>query len=122
MTPPVATTITAAREAVAQARRRGLSVGLVPTMGALHAGHASLCRAARREAGFVVVSIFVNPTQFGPNEDLARYPRPFEKDLELCAAEGVDMVFAPAPAVMYPPGFCTSVEVHGLQEVLCGVS
>ena len=71
-----------------QARRRGLTVGLVPTMGALHAGHASLIRAARAENGFVVVSIFVNPTQFGPNEDLSRYPRPLEQDLERLRPRG----------------------------------
>src|SRR4051812_33209542 len=91
-------------------------------MGALHAGHASLLRAARAETGFVVASVFVNPTQFGPAEDLSRYPRPFEKDLELCRAEGVDLVFHPEPAEVYPPGFCTSVEVGGLQDVLCGAS
>jgi pantoate--beta-alanine ligase len=108
------------REAVAKARQRGLSVGLVPTMGALHAGHVSLIRAARLETGFVVVSIFVNPTQFGPKEDLSRYPRPLAQDLAACAREGVDLVFHPDADVMYPPGFRTFVEVQGLQDVLCG--
>jgi pantoate--beta-alanine ligase len=110
------------RRAVADARRRGLSVGLVPTMGALHEGHASLLRAARTETGFVVVSVFVNPTQFGPSEDFSRYPRPLEKDLEVCAREGVDLAFVPEAAAVYPPGFRTFVEIHGLQDVLCGAS
>jgi pantoate--beta-alanine ligase len=91
-------------------------------MGALHEGHASLLRAARAETGFVVVSIFVNPTQFGPKEDLARYPRPLEKDLALCGKEGVDLVFVPEAETVYPPGFRTYVEVHGLQDVLEGAS
>jgi pantoate--beta-alanine ligase len=120
--PAVANTIAHARAAVAQARGRGLSVGLVPTMGALHAGHASLIRTARAETGFVVVSVFVNPTQFGPGEDFSRYPRTWEADLKVCAAEGVDVVFAPEAAALYPPGFCTHVEVRGLQDVLCGAS
>lgn len=110
------------REAVAKARQRGLSIGLVPTMGALHAGHVSLIRAARAETGFVVVSIFVNPTQFGPQEDLSRYPRPVAQDLALCARERVDLVFHPEAEVLYPPGFRTFVEVGGLQDVLCGAS
>jgi pantoate--beta-alanine ligase len=122
MTPPVAATVEETRRAVAEARRRGLSVGLVPTMGALHEGHASLIRAARRDTGFVVVSIFVNPTQFGPKEDLSRYPRPLEHDLALCAREGVDLVFHPAPETVYPPDFRTYVEVTGLQDVLEGAS
>jgi pantoate--beta-alanine ligase len=122
MTPPVATTIAAVRQAVAAARQRGLSIGLVPTMGALHEGHASLIRAARAETGFVVASIFVNPTQFGPKEDLTRYPRTLEADLSVCAREGVDLVFHPEPAVVYPPGFRTYVEVHGLQDILEGAS
>jgi pantoate--beta-alanine ligase len=91
-------------------------------MGALHAGHVSLIRAARRESGYVVTSIFVNPTQFGPNEDFTRYPRPLEKDVVLCGAEGVDLVFAPDAATMYPPDYHTFVEVLDLQEVLCGPS
>jgi len=91
-------------------------------MGALHEGHASLCRAARAETGFVVVSIFVNPTQFGPSEDFSRYPRTWDADLELCGREGVDLVFAPEAAAIYPPGFSTHVEVAGLQDGLCGAS
>jgi pantoate--beta-alanine ligase len=120
--PPVAATVEAVRLAVAAARRRGQSIGLVPTMGALHAGHMSLVQAARAETGFVVVSIFVNPTQFGPSEDLTRYPRPLDQDLEYCGREGVDLVFAPEAATVYPPGFCTYVEIHGLQDVLEGAS
>jgi pantoate--beta-alanine ligase len=115
-------TIEAVREAVAAARRQGLSIGLVPTMGALHAGHASLIRAARAETGFVVVSIFVNPTQFGPKEDFARYPRSLPQDLEACTREGADLVFAPEGDVIYPPSFRTSVEVHELQDILEGAS
>ncbi len=122
MRPAVAATAEELRPAVRAARRQGRSVGLVPTMGALHAGHASLVRAARAADGFVVVSIFVNPTQFGPHEDLDRYPRPFEQDLALCGELGVDLVFAPQPATMYPPGFRTWVEVTGLQDVLEGAS
>lgn len=108
------------RQQVQAARQRGLSIGLVPTMGALHAGHTSLIRAARAETSFVVVSIFVNPTQFGPNEDLGRYPRPWERDLAICESEGVDLVFAPTKEGMYPEGSCTTVEVPGLQNGLCG--
>jgi pantoate--beta-alanine ligase len=110
------------REAVAEARRAGQTVGLVPTMGALHAGHLSLIDAARAADGFVVVSIFVNPTQFGPKEDFDRYPRPLEKDLELCRGAGVDLVFAPPADVVYPPGFRTFVQVEGLSDVLEGAS
>jgi len=118
----IVTDIAPLRQAVAEARRRGRTIGLVPTMGALHAGHLSLVKAARAETGFVVVSIFVNPTQFGPNEDLNRYPRPLQRDLELCEKNGVDLVFHPQPAVMYPPDYRTFVEVTGLQDVLCGAS
>jgi pantoate--beta-alanine ligase len=110
------------REAIRQARARRKTVGLVPTMGALHEGHISLIREARKESGFVVVSIFVNPTQFGPNEDYQRYPRALERDLDLCAAAGVDLIFAPAAATVYPPEYRTYVEVTGLQDVLCGAS
>ena len=122
MPPLITTAIEDTRRAVAQARQHGLVIGLVPTMGALHTGHISLIRAARAETGFVVVSIFVNPTQFGPNEDFHRYPRPFEQDVQVCAAEGVDLIFHPEPAALYPAGFHTFVEVSDLQDVLCGTS
>jgi pantoate--beta-alanine ligase len=91
-------------------------------MGALHAGHASILRAARAENGFVVVSLFVNPTQFGPGEDYDKYPRPMEKDLKTCRDEGADLVFAPQPAEMYPAGFATTVHVAGMTEKMCGAS
>jgi len=122
MLPPVAAKIAEARAAVAAARRAGRRVGFVPTMGALHAGHASLIRASRAECDFTVVSIFVNPTQFGPSEDLSRYPRTFDADRELCAALGTDLVFAPSADEMYPPDSRTVVEVTKLQDVLCGQS
>jgi pantoate--beta-alanine ligase len=121
----VATTVEEVCWAVADGRAQGphgLRVGLVPTMGALHAGHVSLLRAARAETGLVVVSIFVNPTQFGPHEDFNRYPRPFREDLEVCGREGVALVFAPAADDVYPPGYCTYVTTEGLQDTLCGAS
>src|SRR5262249_30185406 len=108
--------------AVATARRDGRTIGCVPTMGALHAGHASLIRAARAKTDFMVVSIFVNPTQFGPNEDFSRYPRTLDADRELCAAVGADLTFAPATAEMYPDGYLTFVEVQRLPDELCGAS
>ena len=108
------------RTLVRDARERGVRVGLVPTMGAMHAGHASLLRAARGENGFVVASLFVNPIQFGPHEDFAKYPRTLEQDLDLCRREGVDLVFAPTPAEMYPAGFATTIHVAGLGEKMCG--
>jgi pantoate--beta-alanine ligase len=98
------------------------TVGLVPTMGALHAGHLSLVRAARAECGLVVATIFVNPTQFGPAEDFARYPRTWEADVAMLAAEGVDVLFAPAAAAMYPPGDATWVEVTEVGARLDGAS
>jgi pantoate--beta-alanine ligase len=122
MLPPLAATIAEVRRAVAAARAAGKRVGFVPTMGALHAGHAALIRAARAEAEFVVVSIFVNPTQFGPNEDYSRYPRTLDADRELCAAVGTDVIFHPTPDVMYPAGTRTVVQVTGLQDVLDGPS
>jgi pantoate--beta-alanine ligase len=97
-------------------------VGLVPTMGALHGGHLSLVRRAREENGTVVVSVFVNPTQFGPGEDLHAYPRDEARDAALLASEGVDLLFAPFPAEVYPPGFSTRVRVAGLSEELEGAS
>jgi pantoate--beta-alanine ligase len=108
------------RAAVRQARGAGQTVGLVPTMGALHAGHTSLIDTARAETGFVVVSLFVNPTQFGPHEDFDRYPRTFEQDRRCCEEHGVDLLFAPEGSLMYPEGFQTFVEVSELQKVLEG--
>lgn len=122
MQPTLCTTIEDVRRAVAEARGRGRTVGLVPTMGALHEGHARLIRAARADTGFVVVSIFVNPIQFGPQEDLQRYPRQLRQDMEVSARAGAALVFAPAVAEMYPSGFCTFAEVQGLQDGLCGAA
>jgi pantoate--beta-alanine ligase len=103
-----------------QARAEGRLVGFVPTMGALHAGHLSLVTAARREASPVVVSIFVNPKQFGPHEDYARYPRVLEDDRRLLEQAGVDMLFLPTVEEMYPPGFSTTVNVEGVGDRLEG--
>ncbi len=103
-------------------RRFSARVGLVPTMGALHAGHTSLIRAAADSCDRVAVSIFVNPTQFGPNEDFARYPRAFEADCTLAEREGADVVFAPTVEEMYPHGAMTFVDVEGLSERLDGAS
>jgi pantoate--beta-alanine ligase len=104
-------------------KARGERVGLVPTMGYLHEGHLSLVREARERADRVMVTLFVNPTQFGPREDLARYPRDFERDQALCAQAGVDALFAPKAEEMYPPGHATRVEVSGpLTTGLCGAS
>lgn len=109
------------RAALVPARRAGQTIGLVPTMGFLHDGHASLLRAARAECDVVVMSLFVNPTQFGPNEDLDRYPRDEEHDLRVAALAGVDIVFAPTVGEMYPDGAATTVEVGGnLTSVLDG--
>jgi pantoate--beta-alanine ligase len=110
------------RRLVAAARRDGKSLGLVPTMGFLHDGHAALIRRAAAECEFVIVSIFVNPTQFGPSEDFHSYPRDLQRDLQLCAAAGAAVVFAPPVAEVYPSGFRTHVEVEGLGAVLCGAS
>jgi len=109
------------RDALAPIRREGSSIGLVPTMGFLHEGHLSLLRAARAECDLVVMSLFVNPTQFGPGEDLDRYPRDEERDLRLAGEAGADYVWAPPVAEIYPDGFASHVEVSGgLTEVLCG--
>ena len=118
----IAATVAEARAAIARLRSQGRTVGLVPTMGALHAGHISLVRAARAACDAVVASIFVNPTQFGPNEDFSRYPRTFEADCDLLRAEGVEVLFAPATAEMYPPGATTVVEVEKISDRLDGVS
>jgi len=103
-------------------RDEGKSIGFVPTMGALHEGHLSLIQRARRENDILVMSIFVNPTQFGPGEDYRRYPRPFEKDRRLAQREGVDIIFYPSVSQMYGEEYSTYVEVEGLSKVLCGMS
>lgn len=108
------------RQAVRSAREAGRRIGFVPTMGALHAGHLALVERAVDECDYVVVSIFVNPTQFGPNEDLEKYPRSFDADVAACTAAGVDIVFAPDVEEMYAPDACTTVHVAGLTEGLCG--
>jgi len=118
----ICTTIAAARAVCHQIRADRKRLGLVPTMGALHAGHLSLVRAAKARCEAVVVSIFVNPTQFGPKEDFARYPRPFESDCAGLEKEGVDMIFAPAADEMYAKGETTWVTAEGLSEKLDGRS
>jgi pantoate--beta-alanine ligase len=116
----IVTTVGQVRRHVREARVAGKTIGLVPTMGALHEGHLTLMRRAREECGFVVVSIFVNPTQFPPGEDFARYPRDLEADARRCAEVGVDLIFAPAVEEIYPPGDATVVEVTGtLVEGMC---
>lgn len=119
---PIYSTVVEIRSAVAAAKAKGLSVGFVPTMGALHEGHAELIRTARRECGYVVVSIFVNPTQFGPNEDLAKYPRTLDADRAICTQAGADVIYHPSADVMYPPGAVTWVEVKELDRHLCGAT
>jgi pantoate--beta-alanine ligase len=108
------------RQCLIEPRRRGESIGLVPTMGDFHGGHLSLIRAARRSCDVVVVTLFVNPTQFGAGEDLESYPRDETRDLAVAEKEGVDLFFAPPAEEVYPAGFTTAVEVLGLTEVLCG--
>ena len=117
---PIARSVDAVREALAPARERGDLVGLVPTMGALHEGHLALMRAAREACDLVVVSLFVNPAQFGPGEDLARYPRDEAGDAEAAAAAGVDLLFAPSVEEIYPPGFDTWIDPGALGTVLEG--
>lgn len=115
-------TIQETREWVQQCRSKGESIGLVPTMGFLHEGHISLMRQARASCTRTIASIFVNPLQFGPNEDFERYPRNFQRDLALLEEAGVDAVFAPEVAEMYPRPLKTKVEVSDLTTGLCGVS
>jgi pantoate--beta-alanine ligase len=115
-------TIDDMRAASRSARRAGKRLGFVPTMGALHEGHLSLVRAAKAKCNVVAVSIFVNPLQFGPSEDLAKYPRTFGRDAELLEKEAVDILFVPASEEMYPAGAVTYVTVEGLSEKLCGKS
>jgi pantoate--beta-alanine ligase len=116
----VSETIQSIRNLIKAARDNGKNIGLVPTMGALHVGHISLIEAARKKCDYVVVSIFVNPTQFVPGEDFEKYPRPFEADLDICQKAGVDAVFAPLPEQMYPEGNITWVDVEKITEPLCG--
>ena len=108
------------RRLIAAARSEGKSIGLAPTMGALHAGHLSLVQACRETCDYTVVTVFVNPTQFGPGEDYERYPRDLHADCEALASYGVDLVFAPRPETIYPPGFSTYVEVGPVSEPLEG--
>jgi pantoate--beta-alanine ligase len=116
----VARTIQTARKLIKAARAKGKTIGFVPTMGALHIGHISLIEIAARQTDFIIVSIFVNPTQFGPSEDFEKYPRPFDKDIEICKKHGVDVVFAPTPQEMYAKENLTWVNVEKLTEPLCG--
>jgi len=115
-------TIANIRAQVGRARQDGLVVGLVPTMGYLHEGHLALIRRAREECGLVVVSIFVNPTQFGPGEDYEAYPRDMERDAALAARAGADILFYPSVREMYPGGYTTYVAVEGMTAKLCGLS
>ena len=108
------------RQAVRAARGGGGSVGLVPTMGAFHEGHLSLIRTARKRCSYVAVTIFVNPTQFGPNEDYEKYPQTLDSDLAACESAGVDLVFSPGVETMYPKGVQTTVHLNGVTKGLCG--
>jgi pantoate--beta-alanine ligase len=116
----VVRTVEELREALAPARRNGCSIGLVPTMGAFHEGHLSLMRAARAGCDTVLVSLFVNPSQFGQGEDFDSYPRDLDGDVALADREGVDLLLLPSLREVYPPGFATTVEVAGLTDTLCG--
>jgi len=120
-TPQLITTIASLRETIGALRRAGKKIGLVPTMGALHEGHLSLVQASKAECDSTVVSIFVNPSQFGPNEDFAKYPRTLENDLKLLAGVGADLVFAPAAEEIYRPGHSTWVEAPATASPLEGV-
>ena len=116
----VVTTIREVREQVNSWRQAGNSIGLVPTMGFLHEGHQSLMQAAKQDNQKVIVTIFVNPIQFGPSEDLASYPRDLERDKFACEQMGVDLIFCPDVSEMYSPNFNSYVDVNGLTEALCG--
>ncbi|WP_338144002.1 pantoate--beta-alanine ligase [Microbacterium amylolyticum] len=108
------------RQVVREARTAGQHIGFVPTMGAFHDGHRALMRAARVDGGLVVASLFVNPAQFGPNEDLAAYPRDEKRDADLARDAGVDVLFAPTASEIYPGGFATTIHITGVTEILCG--
>jgi len=118
----IATTVEDVRNQVKAWRKEGKSVGLVPTMGYLHEGHESLIKRSVAENDYTVVSIFVNPMQFGPTEDLASYPRDLEADSKLCENAGAALIFHPEPEEMYPEGFCSFVDMNGLTKALCGLS
>lgn len=118
----IKTTIKEARTQIKEWKGQGLTIGFVPTMGYLHEGHASLMERARKECDRVVASIFVNPMQFGVNEDLDSYPRDLEADARLCESIGVDMIFHPEVEEMYAEGFCSFVDMNGLTKELCGKS
>ena len=118
----VVETIESIRKLVKGARQQGKKIGFVPTMGALHTGHVSLIKAAAKRCDFVVVSVFVNPTQFGPGEDFNKYPRPIDADLKICRESGVDIVFIPTTEQMYSAECITWVNVEKLTELLCGRS
>src|SRR6185437_14436599 len=120
MATPILHTIAEISAETARARELGMNVAFIPTMGALHEGHAALMRAAGRPSSFVVVSIFVNPTQFGPNEDFTRYPRTLDADRAICAAAGANAIFAPAVEEMYPENAVAFVDVAKLGDTLCG--
>lgn len=116
------TKVCEARKIINEWKREGLTVGFVPTMGYLHEGHMSLVKNAREQNDKVVVSIFVNPMQFAPNEDLEQYPRDLEADTKLCEKNGVDLIIHPEPEEMYPDGFCSFVDMTGPTKELCGKS
>lgn len=118
----IVNTVEEVREVVKAWKKEGLTVGLVPTMGYLHEGHASLIKRASQENDRVVVSDFVNPIQFGPKEDLASYPRDIQRDANVCEASGADLIFHPQPEDMYSPDFSTFVDITGPSEELCGKS
>ncbi len=122
-TTPIIDTIAEIRNRIRELKNKNLIIGFVPTMGALHAGHESLIEKARQECGAVIVSIFVNPTQFGPNEDFGKYPRQLEADREICSRHGVDLIFAPEPEQMYPQAagpITTVVPPETFRNRLCG--
>ncbi|MDD6401664.1 MAG: pantoate--beta-alanine ligase [Lachnospiraceae bacterium] len=118
----VVSTVNEVRNQVKAWKKEGLSIGFVPTMGYLHEGHASLIKRSVSENDKVVVSIFVNPMQFGPTEDLASYPRDLEADSKLCEEMGAELIFHPEPEEMYDQGFCSFVDMNGLTNALCGLS
>ncbi len=120
MKPKVITSIQEIQKWRTSKESKSTQVGFVPTMGALHEGHATLLREARKQCQEVVLSIFVNPTQFGPHEDFSKYPRTFERDLEIATQEGVDVVFAPTASELYPQGYTTYVDENQLSQPLCG--